>query len=346
MRRALSALFLLLFFVILIGGILWVNVNRPRVMVLHSYDNDYIWTRDVNEGINRVFDHQSNLYVQHHDMGTKKHSGKDYLRRAAVAARQAISRFEPDVLIAVDDYAQKLVAMEYVGHPSMSVVFAGVNGSIEPYGYDGAPNVTGILERKPVKALKQVLMILASTSPTEIKGKPRVLFLSDASHSAERDAEYLDGHDWSPLEYLGHKSQSDYAGWKQQVLELEGKVDYLLVGGYRKVAADGDNAGFVPPEEIMEWTEQNSPAPVIGINIFNSRDGAMLSVGVSPYEQGEVAAEMAMAIIREGKRAGDIPVATSSQFVIAMRESVLQRRHIVVPEIFEAFAKATDNYFD
>ena len=353
MKRLLSVLLISTFFIVLVAGILVVNIGRPRVMVLHSYDSDYIWTEEVNVGLQRIFEDQPNLEVKYHEMGTKKHNDEDYLRRAGVAARDNIDRFEPDVLIAVDDYAQKLVAKEYVNHPEMDIVFAGVNGEIEPYGYEGANNVTGILERKPVRALRQVLMMLHTDlgERTDIR-PPRVLFLSDSSHSAEQDAGYLQASDWGKVIYYGHWAVSDYQEWREAVEELEGEVDYILVGAYRKLPRDGEaKAGeegeaFVPADEIMTWTEAHSEVAVIGLNVFNSRDGAMFSVGVSPFEQGETAAEMAMKIIREGKRPADIPVVTSRQYVIAMRESALKRRQFKVPDVFEAFARATDNYFE
>ena len=95
----------------------------------------------------------------------------------------------------------------------------------------------------------------------------------------------------------------------------------------------------------MEWTEANSTVPVIGTNVFNTEDGAMLSVGVSPYEQGETMAEMARMIIEKHMAPKDIPIRTSHQYVVAFRKSALERRHMTVPQIFEAFARATDNYY-
>ena len=95
----------------------------------------------------------------------------------------------------------------------------------------------------------------------------------------------------------------------------------------------------------MEWTEENSPVPVIGTNPFNTEDGAMLSVGVSPYEQGETMAEMARMIIEKGVAPKAIPIRTSHQYVVAFRKSALERRHMKVPQIFEAFARATENYY-
>lgn len=30
------------------------NLNKPRVFILHSYDTDYSWVTDINEGFARV----------------------------------------------------------------------------------------------------------------------------------------------------------------------------------------------------------------------------------------------------------------------------------------------------
>ena len=95
----------------------------------------------------------------------------------------------------------------------------------------------------------------------------------------------------------------------------------------------------------MTWTEANSPVPVIGMNTFNSEEGAMLSVGVSPYEQGEVAATMAIKLI-EGVDIKSLPIQTSSQYVVAVRKSALDARNISIPEVFEAYAIASNNYFN
>jgi ABC-type uncharacterized transport system substrate-binding protein len=96
----------------------------------------------------------------------------------------------------------------------------------------------------------------------------------------------------------------------------------------------------------MTWTEENSPVPVIGMNFFNTDDGAMLSVGVSPYEQGEVATRMALDLLTDKKKIKDLAVRTSSQYIISVRHSAIRKRELTVPKIFEAFARATNNYFE
>jgi len=347
MVRKFTLSFMGLFLVLFIATILFLNINKPRILVLHSYSEDYVWTREINVGLQRALDNENWLDVHYHEMKTKRHSDQDYLRRSAVAAHKAIETLQPDVLIAIDDYAQKLVAMDLVNSAGMDIVFAGVNGSVKPYGYDTANNVTGVLERKPARALKEVITFLSSSGGAKTDGNPRALFLADSSHSTERDADYLKTFDWSPVQYLGVKSVASFPEWQDAVKALSEKTDFLLVGGYRKLHATSDpDSPFVKARKVMSWTEENSPVPVIGMNIFNTAEGAMLSVGISPYEQGEVAATMALDIIRNKKTATAIPIHTPRQYVISIRQSALDRRKIVVPDIFETFARATNNYFE
>ncbi len=96
----------------------------------------------------------------------------------------------------------------------------------------------------------------------------------------------------------------------------------------------------------MAWTEKASRIPVIGINSFNVEDGGMISIGVSPFEQGEVAARMAQKIIEQRIRASTIPMRKNSQYIVAIREVSLKIRNMELPAIYEAFGRATENYIE
>lgn len=342
MGRYLKLTFMSAFFVSLIVAIILISANRPRILILHSYDPSYVWTRDINVGLERVLESKSWIDIRYQYMDGKKHSSKDYQRRAGISARKVIDNMEPDVLIAIDDNAQKYAAMFYANHPKIKIVFAGINGSVQPYGYNEANNVTGILERKPVRALVELMKTISdNTGGSE---HPRAVFLSDESHSTERDANYMETQDWAPAVYEGRVAFGTFEDWQSYVLNAAENTDFLLVGGYRKLRRSGDDGSKVPSSEVAKWTEQNSPVPVIGMNVFNTNDGVMASVGVSPYEQGVVAANMALDLIAGGKTIKDIKVQTSQNYIISLRKSALEKRDIVLPQVFEAFARTTDNY--
>ncbi|HAT36372.1 MAG TPA: hypothetical protein DCS82_11685 [Rhodospirillaceae bacterium] len=331
-----------IFFLLLISTMVVVNSYRPRVMVLHSYSPKYIWTREVDKGIHRALKGQDWVDVRFHYMATKFHRTKAHFRRAQTRAHQAIAQFKPDIVIAIDDNAQRLVAKEYVGRTDIQIIYAGVNGSIDPYGYTNAPNVTGIVERKPLVALKEVLPLLTNQKIETI----RTIYLAEKSHSTRKDAAFLAKFDWSPMTYQGHHRVQTFDAWKKIVESAPEKADFLLVSGYRalrRVAKDPKSV--IKPKEIMRWTEKHSKIPVIGLNQFNAADGAAFAIGVSPYEQGETPVKLALEILNKSVPAGEIKDRYPNEYVIAVRKGASERRNLTIPKIFKAFAVATESYF-
>ena len=348
-KQKLRAAMILVFFISLITISVVINMKRITILVLHSYNIDYVWTRGINEGLQRVLNNLGGISIQYHYMDTKNKSSKDNLRRSGIAARNAINNIKPNVLIAFDDYAQQLAAKYFINDPDIKIVFGGINGEAKSYGYDTANNVTGILERKPVSALKDLILDIDArhkSNPENILNKPiSTFFIADNSLSAKKDVDQLYYHDWSPLSLNGVMFCKTFTEWKDKVLTLQNEVDYFLVGPYRKLKRSTKNSELVPASEVLHWTSQHSAIPVIGMNVFNTNDGATMSVGVSPYEQGEVTAKMALAIIA-GKKPTDIPVQTSQLYVVSMRNSSMKDLHLEVSKIYEAFSKATNNYYE
>jgi ABC-type uncharacterized transport system substrate-binding protein len=96
----------------------------------------------------------------------------------------------------------------------------------------------------------------------------------------------------------------------------------------------------------MGWTEKFSPVRVVGLNPFNVADGGMLSVGVSPFEQGEITGQMAKEILEKKINAGSIPIMPNRLFIVCIRKSAMDRRGIVIPKVYEAFSRAMDTYIE
>jgi ABC-type uncharacterized transport system substrate-binding protein len=335
----------IVFLCIIAGLAVYFNMHKPRIMILHSYSPEYVWTRDVNEGINRIAQNWGRYSVQWHYMDTKKYRDQRWYEQASLIAKRAIDNASPDVLIIVDDLAQKLVGKYYIDHPNIQIVFAGVNGSIEQYGYHKANNVTGIFERKQLNAIKETLLTLEQGRDEPLE-HPRVLYLIDSSTSLAKGRPYFEKFDWSPLTFEGVDVMDNFEEWKEDVLYADHFTDYLLVANYRKLKTSETNHKVPSPETVMTWTEENSPVPVIGVNLFNTEEGAMMSIGVSPYEQGEIAAKMAERIIEEKISADDIPIQDNKHYVVALNDDALKKRGIIMPSIYEAFGRATAHYYE
>ena len=54
MKKHLSFFLCLVFLALILVTAVAYNSKKPRVMILQSYEPEYAWTRDVDEGLNRI----------------------------------------------------------------------------------------------------------------------------------------------------------------------------------------------------------------------------------------------------------------------------------------------------
>lgn len=320
----------------------WHNMTLPSILILHSYDRDYAWCRDVNVGLNRVLKDRYRYKLRWHYMDTKRHPSEEFKDSAGVSARAVIAAEHPDVIIAIDDDAQQYAARYFRNDPHIKIVFAGVNRTAGDYGYDRANNVTGILERLPVTAMQEAL---ASSGSAGASGHPlRLAFLGDQSETVDGDAAQLQHFDWRPMQLTAVTQVDNWPQWQAQVLQLAAANDVLLVSGYRRLHRSASDPRLVPPQEVVAWTEAHARLPVISFNAFYTEDGGMLAIGASPYEQGEVAAALALELALQRKHVDALPIAATAQFVVSMSGTKMRAKHFVLPRVYEAAARTGNLY--
>lgn len=344
MSKIIKQWLIVIFLLLTVSLLAWFKLTQPRILVLHSYDPDYAWARDIDIGLKRVFDGNLRYKVQWHYMDTKKHPDKDFKERAGKLALHEIETYRPDLIIAVDDDAQKYAVKNYANDPRISIVFAGINGpDVKPYGYDKANNVTGIYERKPLNSLRSALSELRYKNGRPV-GK-RIAFIGDRSDSVKEDSKEIESMDWSPFVRVDMKMVGTFDEWKSAVNEASSKADVIILANFQNIAREPRGKVFVPPPEVMEWTETNSKIPVIGMGGYMVEDGGMLAIGASGFEQGDVIAHMAIRILDKGVRARDIPQVMPRQYLVYMRQAGMEKRGLTMPDIYEAFSRASNNYY-
>jgi ABC-type uncharacterized transport system substrate-binding protein len=342
--RKLRLTMIVIFLVALAVTVVVFNTTKPRLLILQSYDRDYAWTRDVDVGINRVLKDRNDYSVRWFYMDTKRHPWHDYKVNVGKTVEKLIENWQPNVVIAVDDDAQEYAMKSFINRPDIKIVFSGMNGSLADYGYDHANNVTGILERKPLDALKETLLLITAAQK---RSRPlRIMFLGDASESVRKDEEEFRRFDWGPIQVLDSRFAKTFDEWRSAVEFCNGgNVDFIITANYRKIQRNKDAKGLMPAREVLKWTDQNSRVPVIGTNAFFVEDGGTLAIGTSPYEQGEVALSMVNDILYKGKKASDIPVQSTRQFVVAMRASGLRKWNLKLPTVYESAARSSANFY-
>lgn len=330
---------------LIFGYVIFFSMQRKTILVIHSYGDDYAWVRDVNIGINRSLGNQTAVSVRWHYMNTKNHPDKAYKIKAGTIARKVIEFVKPDVLLAIDDDAQEYVAQHYKNTPNMYVVHAGINALPSRYGYDNtAKNVVGILERLPIKGLSDAILEFAAQK--KMNAPVKVSHVSDNSLIVQfDDFNMRSSPDWHPL-ILGKSFLCNtFDDWKKTILEADKNMDFMLISNYRKIARSKTDATLVPYKEVMKWAFEHSPVPIIGINGFVCEDGSAISIATSPFEQGEVAAEMALNLANGRKKIQDIANEQSQQYIVVIDESRLKKSGIILPGNYKAFAKAINKYF-
>jgi ABC-type uncharacterized transport system substrate-binding protein len=318
--------------------------RKPRVLVLHSYDAEYSWVEQVSEGITRVLGDKP-YSIRWHYMDTKRHPGAAFMQRAGQSAREVIERWQPAVVITVADNAQELVGKQYINDPRLSIVYSGMFATPEVYGYDSATNVTGILERWPLDVIRNGISdIFLSARPADA-GKLRIYHVGDSSETVDFLAQQIARFDWGPdLEVVTMQPET-FAQWQQAIAVANDEADLVLFSLYHTLTDEGPSADVVPPAQVMQWTQANLRKPNVAGWGFSVEEGGMMAIGVSALEQGEEAARMVVKIIDDDVPPAEIPSESSKQFLIYLRQGELAKYDIVVPQIFEAFARATNNYF-
>ena len=341
LKLALSAAFL----IVMVALLTWFKLTQPRILVLHSYDKGYEWTRDIDAGLQRVLDPKLRYRVHTHYMDVKNHPDKNSKRKAALLARRAVDNWNPDVIIAVDDDAQEYVVKDMVDKKGVSIVFAGINGGVEPYGYDRARNATGIFERKPLLDLRTALLAMRRDS----SGKPlgnRIIHIGDTSESVALDNIQMRAFDWGPLVLVDSVLATTFDDWKAAIADAAKRADMILISNYRAIYRQKGWPEVVSPKDISKWTLANATIPLVGMSGFFVEEGGMFAIGASGFEQGDVSAKMAIRIIDDDMSTQDMPVVMPQQFIVYMRKPVMQKNDIVLPRLYESFARATNNYYE
>ncbi|WP_446012035.1 ABC transporter substrate-binding protein [Candidatus Electrothrix sp.] len=337
MRNKIIGLLTACFVTILIMFLVITNLSKPRIFVLHSYNLDFSWTRDINTGIERILKDKP-YSIRWHYMDTKRNPSAEYKDKAGKIAVNAIKQWNPNIIITVDDNAQKYVAVHFKNSKSINIVFTGVNAEPKAYGFEKATNVTGVLERIPFQEFKEIFVQILP------ENKRRIVHISDASVTSQSIHEELTDVQWNPLKLVKSFQCETFEEWKQAIKKANKIGDILLVTHYHTIL--DKNGKTMNPSKVLEWTSPRLKIPDIGCWGFFVEDGGMMSVAVSPYEQGEEAAKMAVKIIEEKTPPNEIDVKINNLYVVYLRGSSLAERDIEIPKMLKAFAKATNTYYE
>lgn len=324
----------LLAFVLLLG---FFNTAKPRILVLHSGAEGSPWVKQVDRGMRQALEQNRRpVSVEWNYLAVANPGAARGAAQAAAQARRAIERFKPDVLIAVDDEANTLVARDYVGRAEPRILYVSIDRPPAAYGYADAPNVSGIAEQLPWKALRDALIqMFPGRAPTMA-----VLGVEGTTDQAE--LAQLMAFDWGPVRVGDTALVSTADAWRDFTVRISG-ADVLLVLGTQDLP---DTSGqLVTAAELSEWTQANARPLPIGTQVDFVEGGGALSFSPPPDDYGDKAIRLALDWLDDRTTPGPPPPVESSHFEVAIRQDALARRGVTLPQIYLEAARENGTLF-
>jgi hypothetical protein len=324
----------LLAFIALLG---FFNATKPRILVLHSATVDSAWARKMDRGMREVLQkNRCPLSVELHYLGVDSPLGAKRRAEAVAGAKRAIKNFNPDLLIAVDDEANSLVARELAGRGRPGILYVSLNRPPKDFGYAGAENVTGIAEYLPLAAVRDAVGDLLG------EHQPTVAVIGVDKETGRAEMAQVQAFDWSPLT-LGEAALVTTAEEWRAFVQRVADADVLLVLGTHDLPSEGGSV--VTAAEINRWTqEQAGPLP-IGTQVNFVADGGGMSFSPPPDDYGEKAIRLALDWLDDRDTPGAPLPVVSDHFEVAVRPAVLAARGIVLPPIYVEAARENETLF-
>ncbi len=275
-----------------------------RILFVDSYHAGYGWSDGIRDGFVSTLHLKADangLYrsrdgrqvVKFFFMDAKRHQEPEWTPSVIARARQLITSWQPDLLVAADDNAARDLVAPYLRNTDLPVVFCGVNWDASVYGFP-CKNVTGMVEVSLVPELVAELKRHAA-------GNRGGLLVLDSLSGRREAAIYQERFGLDLTVTYVHT----FTQWLEQFIRMQDEVDYLMLL-QNITGVDGWDE-----KEAIRVTNAFTRIPTGTVT-----DGMVPCVVVSfikvPQEQGSWAATTALEILA-GRSPQTIPVATNRE---------------------------------
>ncbi|MBV7274630.1 EAL domain-containing protein [Clostridium sp. PL3] len=292
--------------------------SQERILILHSYSDDFRWTMDIDTGIKSVLNIDSRLIdLSHIYMDTKRIQTESYIDGLfnLLKIRFANSKF--DVIICSDnDALDFLVKYGSSLFPNTPVVFCGINN----FSYsmlEGHKNFTGICETIDIESTLKSIPKLQ----TNIKN---IILVCDSSSTGKLNEELAKKAISKlklPVKFYFY-CDTDVKTLVSAAKELGNDTAIFHVGQLRDT--DGSLISY----------EKIGPLLSKDLNIgnyicwsFAIGNGILGGKALNSVDHGKTAASMALKILH-GKKVSDIPIIEQSPSNYVFDYSELQKLKI------------------
>eukprot|EP01091_Cochliopodium_minus_P005453 TRINITY_DN1537_c0_g1_i4.p1 TRINITY_DN1537_c0_g1~~TRINITY_DN1537_c0_g1_i4.p1 ORF type:complete len:1047 (-),score=204.25 TRINITY_DN1537_c0_g1_i4:452-3379(-) len=281
-------------------------VNPIKLMIVHSYSEDYDWPVSQQKGFMASMENQgiprSSYYLRVFWMDTKQtFNTPELLDYVAASALQDLNYYRPDVLYVTDDDAFRFVEIPYLNSTinttwSCKYVFSGINSDPKVFPIVESPqsNITGILEVTDFSALISASLSISS----KIKS---LTFLYDGTSVSDTLKKKVDaliiqkGSSWPKSRSFQFTNYTDFKKFILNDKTSSDPSDLLVYGGY--AGFKNDDGSGVPGGEVIQWANSHRNGTEVSQSTTFAYDGGLMALGQDPTDAGNAAGMYAAAMV-------------------------------------------------
>ncbi len=296
-----------------------------RILVIHSYNTDFQWTRDIDQTMRETIraGQEERVVVHSEFLDSKYHNSADYFDAAARHLIEKYAGWKFDVIVAADNHALEFVRLhreEIVG--PIPVIFTGIN-SYEPLLVEGLRNVSGVVEELDYRSTFELAHNLREGETVWILGDGTVTLQRNVplirrslrEIGSDRNIRLYPAIDVYGVQHIADKVQPD---------------DIVFLAA----SILDENGEVLPFDAAGAIVSRLMPTPVFVVWDFFVGTGTLGGKLASGREQGRAAGAIIRRILL-GTETIDIPVLTSSPNRWIFDAQVLKRfdidRHDLPP---------------
>lgn len=276
--------------------------NKKNILILNSYQEGLSWTQGENDGIIHIIRNSDiSPYISVEYMDWKSYPSQENLINLEAYLKYKYEKKQIDLIVTTDDAALNFALNNRKElFSDAPVVFCGVNNSgVETLTKDKEA-VTGVVEEiDPEGTIKAALDIYPDLK--EIY----VVFDNTESGASTYGLTLRAAQKIAPQVNVVPLHNGSYADILNKVGQAPPNSIIIFTTYYKD--SEGIVIGF---EESCKLASQKSPVPVFHLYDFGLGNGAVGGSVVSGRIQGELAAKMALRILK-GEKISQIPVQTT-----------------------------------
>ena len=299
--------------------------EKTRIFIVSSYDRDYLWSQDTNEGVcaallefgyfdnkNQIKEFTEKDYVETSKavvkkswMDTKRKSSKNEMVKSAARITKEIKTFNPDVILLGDDNAVDYIGNQFID-TKISIFMWGVNNTPLKYGLVDSiekpgHNVTGTYQAgyytESLEFLKKIV--------PDIKTFAVLSDDSETGRSHLKRIQQLAYEGKLPVKLVETVATNSYSKWKTKALELQKKADAFFVVNHSTIKdAKGNSVDML---EAGNWYLHNIKKPECTHQKSFVVEGMLCAADDSGFKQGYIAGKSMYEVLEKGKNPATLP---------------------------------------